>query len=667
MVGALGERAVRPRARWLASLAATSVLLAPSWARAAASGQAVAETRSSASAVFAVIVTNNRSTRLDRPDLQYADDDGARYYQLVSRRGAGRPRPPALLTRFDPATASVHPELVPVAQPPRRAGKLLASRFAEARGAILEARRAGKHTEFYFVFAGHGDVEGGIGYLDLEDARIDPAFLEHEVVERVPRRSTLHVVLDQLQFVVRGQPAQTRRAARGEAAGPGARLRGAPSQRFGLFLSTNSEAEVYEWSELESGIFSHEVRSGLSGAADADGDGRVSYAELAGFVDRANAKLPSANLRPHVFLRGPNGDAGAVLFSPASSTGRRLTIGPGERRLWIRGAGNERLLDLHKEQAPMTIVVPGESDQPFTVAESRAPNGPTGRPALSEYDVPRGDVPVALAELPAQASLETARGGAAIFGALFQIPYGPQAFASFMAESDRGDEAVYGVGAADEARMRHYLTFIADSDREVSRTQGLMLGGLGAVFLGTGIATVAGTSRWDDNRAAGLIVAGLGLPMLAMGLEVGLSKSVGQRTLEMFQSELAQPGADRAAVVAHIESNLDQLARVERRKARFAAGWLGATALLAATVTTAGAIEGPQGRQAAPLVAGFGTAAVMGAMAWRVLDVEMPTERLLRLYRSDPDLDPQIGIGIVPPVPTAGGTTPALVSVSGRF
>ncbi|HSY39017.1 MAG TPA: hypothetical protein VLA79_05795, partial [Polyangia bacterium] len=64
-----------PRARWLALLAVTGVLFAPSWARAAASGQAAAEVPSPASAVFAVIVTNNRSTRLDRPDLQYADDD----------------------------------------------------------------------------------------------------------------------------------------------------------------------------------------------------------------------------------------------------------------------------------------------------------------------------------------------------------------------------------------------------------------------------------------------------------------------------------------------------------------------------------------------------------------------------------------------------------------
>ena len=447
----------RQRARRFATairaLGVAAVLVAPLAARAA----------TSAPAVFAIVVTNNRSTRLDRPDLQYADDDGARYYQLF--RGVAPAAQLRLLTRFDRATASVHPELAAVTQPPRRAE--LVAALADVRAAVIEARRAGQRTEFYFVFAGHGDVQGGVGYLDLEDARIDPTFLEHEVVDRVPA-DVLHVVLDSCNsfFVVNPRKPGGRRWAtpRDLALGFAAR-----HPNVGLFLSTNSEGEVYEWSEFESGIFSHEVRSGLSGAADADGDGRVSYAELAGFVDRANAKLPQSNLRPQVFQRGPNGDAGAALFSPAHAEGRRLLIGSGERRLWIRATGNERLLDLHKEEAPMTIVVPGEAAQPLTVVEWHAAKGPADRPVLAEYDLPPGTAPVALAERDARASEGTARGGGAIFGDLFKVPYGPQAFTSFLAENARADEPVFGIGSADEARMRHYLTFIAESDAR-SRT-----------------------------------------------------------------------------------------------------------------------------------------------------------------------------------------------------
>ncbi len=663
MVGPLGGDPVigRLSARRLAFLGTTGVLallLAPASARATSYGQGSPETQPSAAAVFAIIVTNNRSTRLDRPDLQYADDDGARYYQLF--RGVAPADHVRLLTRFDRATASLHPELMPTTQAPRRA-ELIAA-LAEARAAVLEARRAGKRTELYFVFAGHGDVEGGVGYLDLEDARIDPAFLESEVVDRVPA-DTLHVVLDSCNsfFVVNPRKPGGRRWAtpRDLALGFAAR-----HPNVGLFLSTNSEAEVYEWSELESGIFSHEVRSGLSGAADANGDGRVSYAELAGFVDRANAKLPISNLRPQVFQRGPNGDEGAALFSPAGASGRHLTIGSGDRRLWIRGPGNERLLDLHKEDAPMTVVVPGEPDQPLTVVEWHDPDGPANRPVLAEYDLPRGAAPVTLAELTTHPAEETARGGAAIFGGLFKMPYGPDAFATFMAESAR-EEPVYGIGGADEARMRHYLTFIADSDRDTSRSQGLTIGGVGALLLGGGIAMMASTSRWDDQRDGGVFLAGVGLPLLALGLDLALSKPVGQLTLETFQSELARPGADRAAVVAHLESNLDQLARIERRKARFTAGYLGTVAVVIAAATTANAVEGGKGSEPPALVLGFGSAALAGAIAWRVLETEMPTERLLRLYRSDPDLGPHVCI--VPPVSTPAGNLPAMVSVSGHF
>ena len=64
-----------------------------------------------------------------------------------------------------------------------------------------------------------------------------------------------------------------------------------PRENVGLLLSTSSARESHEWSGFESGVFSHEVRSGLYGAADADGDGRVSYAEIAAFPPKTAAGL----------------------------------------------------------------------------------------------------------------------------------------------------------------------------------------------------------------------------------------------------------------------------------------------------------------------------------------------------------------------------------------
>jgi hypothetical protein len=59
---------------------------------------------------YALIVTNNHSGALGRPDLQYAPDDGARYYELFSTLA------PAdhitLLTEFDRDSARLFPALV---------------------------------------------------------------------------------------------------------------------------------------------------------------------------------------------------------------------------------------------------------------------------------------------------------------------------------------------------------------------------------------------------------------------------------------------------------------------------------------------------------------------------------------------------------------------------
>jgi len=142
--------------------------------------------------VFALIVANNRSSTLSDPDLQYADDDGARYYQLF--RSVAAADDIALLTAFDiRASLAGYKELAPLAQPPTRA--VLEAASARLGRAVAAARARGETTAFYFVFAGHGDVDDGRGYLDLEDARIDGSFLEQRIVEQIPADGK-HLLLD---------------------------------------------------------------------------------------------------------------------------------------------------------------------------------------------------------------------------------------------------------------------------------------------------------------------------------------------------------------------------------------------------------------------------------------------------------------------------------------
>src|SRR5690606_15812874 len=96
----------------------------------------------------------------------------------------------------------------------------------------------------------------------------------------------------------------------------------------GVFLSTSADGEAFEWSEIQSGIFSHVVRSGLLGAADANADGSVSYVELAAFVDTATSEVPNPLMRPQVFARGPGAlDDAPIARLHSMSSVRWLELG----------------------------------------------------------------------------------------------------------------------------------------------------------------------------------------------------------------------------------------------------------------------------------------------------------------------------------------------------
>lgn len=601
--------------------------------------------------LFALIVTNNRSATLERPDLQYADDDGVRYHALFS--SVTRADNVRLLTRLDRATAAVHPDMLSLVQPPRRA-ELLAA-LSDMHERVARAHALGKRTRFYFVYAGHGDMEGGAGYLDLEDGRIDAAFLENEIVDRVPADEQ-HIVLDSCNsfFVVNPRKPGGKRWATPRDMALGFANR---HPNVGLFLSTNSEAEVYEWSEIESGIFSHEVRSGLSGAADVNGDGVVSYAEMGGFVERANAKLPRANVRPRIFYRGPAGDAGSALFDVNTARGRRLVLGPNAQRLWVRGAAGERLVDLHKEDGPLSLVIPGSSEQALSVIEWQAAT-PGAPPVMREYAVPAGNEPVTLAQLPAEPASSTARGGAAIFGQLFTLPYGTRAFAAYQADQAKVDEPVYGISATEEARMRHYLTTIARSDNEIRRNFAWMSAGLGITGLSVSAASYWATPRWEGERTGCLAAGAGGLAFMGAGLYLGLTKSLGQSALDTFNAELQANAGNPALAVAKTESYLDDLARRERRTRQIMIGVLAAAGLAYAGGGTAELALGDRARPSTVALA-FSGALFMGIAAWRLGVTELPTERLLRMYHEDPDLKLRVA-----PVPISGGMG---LSLSGQF
>jgi len=249
------------------------------------------------SSIFALVIGVNRSAEADVPQLAYADDDAARYLALFRAIGGKA----VLLSELDENTRRVHPQAAAEARPPTRAG--LERAVDELAADVTAARRQGVASVLYVVYAGHGELRAGHGAVRLIDGWLSGGDLAAAVIRRIGADQT-HLIVDACHSYylahARG-PGGTRRALSGFS-----RARELPELgQVGLLLSTSAARESHEWEGFQAGVFSHEVRSGLAGAADSDGDGQVSYREIAAFVDRANAAIPNERFRPAVYARPP--------------------------------------------------------------------------------------------------------------------------------------------------------------------------------------------------------------------------------------------------------------------------------------------------------------------------------------------------------------------------
>ncbi|MEQ9501409.1 MAG: caspase family protein [Deltaproteobacteria bacterium] len=275
---------------------------------------------------FAIVVGENRPVDPTIKPLLYADDDAVLTHQLLVENGASS----TLLVRPDPDTQKLFAfETLPERPTDEALYAAVDATFARIRA----AREAGATTRFYFVYSGHGDVDNGEGYVALEDGRLTRRELYDRVLSRSPAHEN-HVIVDACRsyYLVFGR-------------GPGGERRSHAfaladvRERFpntGFLLSTSSDADSHEWSRYRGGIFSHEVRSALRGAADADLDSNITYAEVAAFVRRANETIRNSRFRPDAAIVPPleaspvaaallswSGDDG-VIVPPRASLGHMV-------------------------------------------------------------------------------------------------------------------------------------------------------------------------------------------------------------------------------------------------------------------------------------------------------------------------------------------------------
>jgi hypothetical protein len=432
----------------------------------AASVSAAAEpTERPSAAVFALIIGVNEAGDPRLPVLRYADDDAARYLDLFRALGART----FLLTRLDENTRRLHPQAAAEAAEPRIAQ--LAAQAKQLREEVARAHARGVPATVYLIYAGHGELRNGQGMILLEDGALTGEDLSREVLSGL-QADRVHVIVDacySFYLAYARGPGGTRRPAAGFAALSG--LGG--DQRVGLLLSTSSARESHEWEGFQAGVFHHEVRSGLYGAADSDGDGVVSYREIAAFVERANGAIPNERFRPQVYARPPLGGDGALLDLRAGLS-RRLEV-PRE------AAGHYHLEDGEGVRLAEFHSAAGQQVQLLRPA-GRGLLYLTKAGGADEWVLPPGEMVVRLDQLVPRTPHVEARGAAhEAFSHLFELPFDP--------------------GAVAEARLAAPGEVLVEAGPPIPRREAVPFLFAGAALLAAGSGVTAALAHAESSGA----------------------------------------------------------------------------------------------------------------------------------------------------------------------
>ena len=359
--------------------------------------------------------------------LSFADDDALAVHELartVARRSV-------VLTIPDRATQVLYPSSRE-ARPPSMAE--LRRALAELGGDIQRATRAGDEVAVWFFYSGHGWLDNaGRANLTLADGALSQDMLYDEVLPALSGR-TVHLMIDACHAEAMIRPrdvtADTVELSASEVASASLRGRLAHLPNVGVVMASASSTQAHEWDDYQSGVFTHELLSGLRGGADVNGDGRIEYSEIAAFLAAANrevtdprARLTTLVVAPKLYPRAAIVDTRGAR-NVARLQGQAHHLG-GFRIDDMRG---NRLLDLRVESGFVVsvIVPPGESillsnpDGEATILTSadRATN-------IEELSFGKGRM------RPRSAVGESLRRG------LFAAEFGPSYYEGFVDSADR--------------------------------------------------------------------------------------------------------------------------------------------------------------------------------------------------------------------------------------
>jgi len=489
----------------------------------AGSAEAAGTLDAASPAIFAVIVGNNASDGGGLEDLRYADDDAARYYELLEMAGAEV----RLLSVLDPETQRVHPELAERARVPRR--EELETALNETFDAIRAAKRDGRRTVLYFIFVGHGSIgEDGEGQMHLLGGRFSRSDVFQHIVAPSPA-AVNHLVIDAcnayLMVARRGGPADVDAALDRFLA----KEDWSEYPNTGVLVSTSEATEVHEWSRFSAGVFSHEVRSALVGGADVDGDGRATYDEVRAFISAANARIDHPKARLEIFAAPPRINLREPLFDREWASEAPTVEIPNQMagRYYLEDGRGVRYADFHSSPdfAVTVALVPralyylrgGDFEVRIPTAAARVTNA-----SLLEK------LPIALAMRGSEAE--------AFRRDLFALPFGPAYFEGYRAslprparESERVDRAV-ATGPAPRGLSGKRVAALALGGAGAASLVGSLLLALSVADLETRYEEAVGddddiddiAGQVDDRVLATNLLLGAGIGLVVTGATLWL-------------------------------------------------------------------------------------------------------------------------------------------------
>jgi hypothetical protein len=308
--------------------------------------------------------------------------------------------------------------------------------------------RAGGTPVFVFFYSGHGGrTESGgekrEAALTLLDGPLSQRALHEEILDKV-RASLVHVVIDacHAEALVRSRDveAQTVEIPPPEMAARLAQMAAIRFPQMGVVISSRSDAPAHEWDVYQSGVFTHEVISGLRGAADVNGDGRVEYSEMGAFLTAANREVVDPRARVRAIVQPPAINPHAPLIRIGSGTKNAWLTGipSSAGQFYVEDGRGNRIVDGHAERGfAMSVAVP--ANEPLFVRDNNQE---------ADLILRAGDRrPFELLEFHPRPVRTRGAVESSLRAGLFAMPYGPSYYSGYVDQRD----AVAVVGVTREA------------------------------------------------------------------------------------------------------------------------------------------------------------------------------------------------------------------------